>query len=132
MKKIIIFAFIVTALLFTVTPSVQAKQQFFKLPIPEWFNQAIQPFQNTIKALTGKVDNHEARIAELEKKIVSLEEKINNQQIQLNNQVNLFTNPNGGGILTTPSDPVGIGPTNPTQQLDLNCGSNCQDLLHIP
>lgn len=125
MKKIIIFAFIVATLLFTVTPSVQAKQQFFKLPIPEWFSQAIQPFQNTIKALTGKVDNHEARIAELEKKIVSLEEKINSQ-------TNSLINPNNSGITITPSAPIGIGPTNPTQQLDLNCGSSCQDLLHIP
>lgn len=76
MKKIIIFSVIVATLLFTFTPSVQAKQELFKFSIPAWFSQAIQPFQNTLKALTGRIDNHEARIAELEKKVADLEEKI--------------------------------------------------------
>ena len=113
MKKIIIFAFVVATLLFAVTPSVQARQRFLKLPIPEWFSQAIQPFQNTIKALTEKVGNHEAKIAELEKKIIILEEKIYNQGIQLNNQTNLLINPNSGGTIF-PSVPTGTSSTCPT------------------
>lgn len=76
MKKIIISTVLIGTLLFTFTPSVQAKQELFKLSIPVWFSQAIQPFQNTLKTLTGKVDNHEARIAELEKKVADLEEKV--------------------------------------------------------
>ncbi len=75
-KKIIISTILIGTLLFTLTPSVQAKQELFKLPIPTWFSQAIKPFQNALEALTGKVDNHETRIAELEKKVADLEEKI--------------------------------------------------------
>lgn len=134
MKKIIIFSVIVAALFFAFTPSVQAKQQFLKLPIPAWFSQAIEPIQNTIKSLTGKIDNHEARIAELEKKVTSLEEKLNNLEKQFTNHTNSLISPYYNGTVTTiPSEPVGIGPTNPTEQLDLNCGSpNCQEQLIIP
>ncbi len=142
MKKIIIFSVLIGALFFTLAPTVQAKQELFKLPIPAWFSQAIQPFQNTLKALIGKVDNHEARITELEKKVASLEENINNLEKQLTSHTNLLINPNSGGetIISTepmgaitPSEPVGIGPTNSTEQLNLNCGSsNCQEQLLIP
>jgi TolA-binding protein len=76
MKKIIISTVLIGTLLFTLTPSVQAKQELFKFSIPVWFSQAIKPFQNALEALTGKVDNHEARIAELEGKVADLEEKV--------------------------------------------------------
>lgn len=135
MKKIIIFSVIIGTLLFTFTPSVQAKQQFFKLPIPAWFSQAIEPIQNTITSLITKTDNHEARIAELEKKVADLELKISGLEIQLTNHTNILINPNSSGITINPFEPIGIGPTNPTEQLklDSDCGSSdCQELLRIP
>lgn len=132
MKKIIIFSFVVVTLLFTFTPSVQAKQEFLNLPIPAWFSQAIQPIQDAVDTLIGKTDNHEARIAELEKKNASLEEKVNGLEKQLSNQNNLLINLFNGEAITIPSGSTGIGATDPTSHLDLNCGSSCQDLLHIP
>lgn len=44
----------------------------------------------------------------------------------------LFINSNSDGATITPSEPIGIGPTNPTVQVDLNWPSNYQELLHIP
>lgn len=133
MKKIIIFSVIVATLFFTFTPSVQAKQQFFKLPIPAWFSQAIEPIQNTIKSLTSRIDGHEAKIAELEKKVTSLEEKLNNLEKQFTNHTNSLISPYYNGTVTIiPSEPVGIGTTNPTVELNFNCGSSdCQELLRL-
>lgn len=75
MKKIIIFSAIITALLFAVTPSVYAKQEVSKSPIPTWFNQVFQPFQNTIKSLTSRIENLEKKVAGLEKAIADLGKK---------------------------------------------------------
>jgi len=149
MKKIIVFSVLIATLLFTIAPSTYAKQDIFKLPIPAWFGQAIQPFQNTLKALTGKVDNHEARIAELEKKVADLEEKvkqlenrlvtnqpINNEQLSIeggsdnkllntNEQTPFYTN-NQGNLN------IGSQTTEQPIHLDLNCNTpNCQTELQL-
>ena len=119
-------------LFLAVPTSTQARQQFFKLPIPAWFSQATEPIQSAIKSITTKTDNHEIRIAELEKKVVDLELKISSLEIQLTNHTNMLINPNSSGITINPSEPVGIGPTNPTEKLNLDCGSSdCQDLLKL-
>lgn len=75
MKKIIIFSAIIATLLFAVTPSVYAKQEIPKSPIPTWFNQVFQPFQNTIKSLTNRIENLEKRVTEIEKAIADLGKK---------------------------------------------------------
>ena len=138
MKKIIIFSVIIGTLLFT--PSVQAKQELFKFSIPAWFSQAIQPFQNTIKALTGRVDNHEARIAELEKKIVDLEEKVKQlesrltTQINNNGQLSIEGRSSNTSFYTESQGNLNIGnqTTNEGVYLDLNCTTpNCQTELQL-
>jgi len=75
MKKIIIFSAIITTLLFAVTPSVYAKQEIPKSPIPTWFSQVFQPFQNTIKSLAIRLENLEKRVTEIEKAIANLGKK---------------------------------------------------------
>jgi len=123
MKKLIICSFLTIALLFAFTPSVQAKQKLFELPIPTWFSQAIKPFQSALEVLTGKVDNHEARIAELEKKVAELEEKIKqleNRPINQSTSNGQLSIEGGGGSTLFYTENQG----------DLNIGSQSDEQLY--
>jgi len=140
MKKLIICSFLVVALLFAFTSSVQAKQKLFELPIPVWFSQAIKPFQSALEVLTGKVDNHEARITELEKKVAELEEKIkqiesrwttsqpanNGLSIEGGSSTFIGSNDSQGNLN------IGDQTTDEGIYLDLNCSTpNCQTELQL-
>lgn len=67
MKKKIILLFVALAFFITFVSPIQAAQE--SSAIPAWFSNAIQPIKDILTTLISKMDNHEARIAELEKKV---------------------------------------------------------------
>jgi TolA-binding protein len=140
MRKIIISTVLIGTLLFTFTPSVQAKQKLFELPIPVWFSQAIKPFQSALAVLTGRVENHDSRIAELEKKVAELEERIKQLEGRLlnqslsNGQLSIESGTSNTTFYTESQGNLNIGSQTVDEKikLDLNCSTpNCQTELQL-
>lgn len=75
MKKTIIHVVFVTTLFLAITPPAYAKQETTKLPIPGWFNQAFQPFQNSLRSLINRIEKLEKKMVELEGLVENLGKK---------------------------------------------------------
>lgn len=65
MKRKIILLFVALAFFTIAVSPIYAAQNS---SLPPWFIEVIKPIQDSINSLFQRIDNHEARIAELEKK----------------------------------------------------------------